>query len=56
MVARVALLSAETTFPSTIDQFSGLQFRARSTCQTNNADDEDAARSVEVGRTGEAAQ
>jgi hypothetical protein len=34
MVARVALLSAETTFPSTGVQLSGLQFHVGSTHQT----------------------
>jgi hypothetical protein len=50
MVARVALLSAEPTFPWTIDQSSELQFRARSTGQTDSANDVDAAHSVEIER------
>jgi hypothetical protein len=41
MVARVALLSAETTFPSTVSaHLSGLQFHARS---TRHSDTEPAA-------------
>lgn len=36
MVARVALLTAETTFPSTVSaHLSGLQFHARSTRQSD---------------------
>lgn len=47
MVARVALLSADTTYPLTTVHLSGLQFHAHSTHQTTNAEAVDIAHLVD---------
>ncbi|KAF8162114.1 hypothetical protein BJ912DRAFT_1006660, partial [Pholiota molesta] len=49
MVARVALLSAETTFPSTVSaHLSGLQFHARSTRQSDTEPAPDNAHPLDI--------
>lgn len=47
MVARVAMLSADTTFSSTSIHLSGLQFHARSTQPTVNMETMEITHSVD---------